>query len=79
MYNATTKGLKALSFTVLLNLLQAEGCFDIIVQRARAIDQDSKNWDLTADERKELLLSVAKNLDAERDDGAFSVLHAYLR
>jgi hypothetical protein len=26
-----------------------------------------------------LLLSIAKSLDAEGDDGAFSVLHAYLR
>lgn len=49
------------------------------MQKARSIEKDSVDWNLSADEKKDLLLSIANSLDAEGDDGAFSVLHAYLR
>ena len=49
------------------------------MQKARSVEKDSIDWNLSADEKKDLLLSIANSLDAEGDDGAFSVLHAYLR
>jgi hypothetical protein len=79
MFNSTSKGLKALVFKTLVKLCQEEGSLDIIVQKARSVEKDSADWDLSLDEKKDLLLSIARSLDAEGDDGAFSVLHAYLR
>jgi hypothetical protein len=79
MFNSTSKGLKAMVFKTLVKLCQQEGSLDIIVQKARSVEKDSADWNLSLDEKKDLLLSIAKSLDAEEDDGAFSVLHAYLR
>jgi len=50
-----------------------------MVTRARNIETEQATWNLTSDERKELFLTVALSLDACNDEGAFSVLHAYLR
>jgi hypothetical protein len=79
MYNSTQKGLKALVFKTLVSLCQREGQLDIIVQKARNVEHEQAQWELTADERKDLFLSVAQSLESAKDDGAFQVLHAYLR
>lgn len=62
-----------------MNLCQKEGQLEILVQKARAVESDSADWELLPEERKDLLLSIAQILDADNDDGAFNVLHAYLR
>ncbi len=79
MYNSTQKGLKAFVFKTLVSLCQREGQLDIIVQKARNVEHEQAQWELTADERKDLFLSVAQSLESAKDDGAFQVLHAYLR
>jgi len=59
MFNATEAGLKAYVFKSLVSLCQREGQLDIMVQRARNIEQEQAPWELTVDERKDLFLSVA--------------------
>lgn len=49
------------------------------MQRARNVENEQLQWELTADERKDLFLNVAKSLEDAQDEGAFQVLHAYLR
>ena len=49
------------------------------MQRARTVERECENWGLTLDEKKDLLLSVAQTLDKVNDEGAFQVMHAYLR
>ena len=72
-------GLKALVFEEIINLCSQEDSLSIIVERARRIEQDSKEWRLTDEERRSLYKTVADALDKEGDQGAFKVKHAYLR
>lgn len=70
-FNAMQNGLKAHVFKTLVSLCQKEGQLEILVHRARNVEQESATWKLTDDERKDLYLSVAQSLDASNDDGAF--------
>lgn len=71
MFNATEQGLKAYVFKTLVTLCHKEGQLDILVQRARNVELEQAQWQLTVDERKDLFLSVAKCLEDAKDDGAF--------
>lgn len=76
----TTSGIKAVAFDKLLQLCLAEDCMDIMIERARQIVDDSKDWKLTTDERKHLFKSTANALDKLGESScAFKVMHAYLK
>jgi len=72
-------GLKALVFEELINLTSREGSLSIVAEHARKIEQESKEWKLTEDERRSLFKTVAVALDKANDEGAFIVMHAYLK
>lgn len=59
MYNATQDGMRALVFMAFVKILQKENQLEIMVQRARNIEQEQASWNLTSEERKELFLTVA--------------------
>jgi len=81
MFNnvTTNHGMKAYTYEQLVLLCLKEGCLDIIVEQARNIDAESRQWNLTQEERNSLLKTVATVLDGEKDVGAFKVMQAYLR
>lgn len=79
IFNATQGGLKAYIFKTFVRILQQAGQLEIMAQRARNIEQEQQSWNLSYDEKKELYLSVAQSLDSAGDEGAFQVMHAYLR
>lgn len=79
MYNSTQEGMKAQVFKTLVEVCQQEGQIDILIQRARAVEQESSSWNLSTEEKKDLYLSVAQSLDAVNDEGAFQIMHAYLK
>ena len=57
-----------------------ENCSDIVVERARKIVQDSKEWSLTKEERRSLYQKVGRALDQIGESGpAFKVIFAYLK
>lgn len=76
-FNATKASLKATVFVKLLQLTAKEGCFDILEQRARAVVQDSADWNISTEERRELYHTVAQVLISQNDHGAFHIMYAY--
>jgi len=82
LYNsvAPDSGLKGYAFEKLVELCASDNCLEIMVTKARSIVEDSKEWCLTADERRSLYVTVARSLDQYNDSSyAFKVMHAYLR
>lgn len=73
--------MKALIFTLLIELTSKNGCFEILSQRAHVADQEAKAWgEMTVAERQMFYSRVATVLDKEGDDtGAFNLMHAHLR
>ena len=71
--------MKAQVFKTLVDVCQQENQIEILIQRARAVEQESSSWNLNTEEKKDLYFSVAKSLDAVNDEGAFQIMHAYLR
>ena len=72
-------GFKAIVFTQLCQLCQRENSLSIIVERARNVEQEAQEWNLTLEEKQQLFLSIAQVLDKDQDPEAYKVMHAYLR
>jgi len=70
--------MKADAFVNLMELCARMGRLDIMIQRCRSIELDSATWNLTEEERRNLLKSVAETLDHINDNGAFKVTQAFL-
>ena len=60
-------GLKAYAVEQLVSLCAAEGCLEIMVNKARSVVTDSKDWTLTPIERRSLYKTVAQALDEHHD------------
>lgn len=76
----TNTGIKAGAFGKLCQLCHMEGCFDIIVERAKNIVKDAAGWNLTKEERRTLFRTVGIVLDAQgHSSTAFHVMYSYLR
>ena len=69
LYNSVSarKGLKAYAFEKLVELCAKENCLEIMIGKARTIVDESKEWDLTDDERRSLYRTVARSLDQQND------------
>ena len=69
LYNSvrSTSGLKAYAFEKLVELCTKESCLEIMIGKARTIVEESKEWDLTVDERRSLYRTVARSLDQQND------------
>ena len=65
LYNSThtNSGIKSFAFEKLIELCLREQCCDIVVERARKIVQESKDWQLTNEERRTLYQTVGRALD----------------
>ena len=65
LYNSvhTNSGIKSFAFEKLIELCLRENCGDIVVERARKIVQESKDWQLTNEERRTLYQKVGRALD----------------
>ena len=65
LYNSvhTNSGIKSFAFEKLIDLCLRENCCDIVVERARKIVIESKDWPLTNDERRTLYQKVGRALD----------------
>ena len=70
--------MKADAFVNLMDLCARMNRLDIMIQRCRNIETDSASWNLTEEERRTLLKSVAEALDRINDNGAFKVTQAFL-
>lgn len=70
--------MKADAFVNLMELCARMNRLDIMIQRCRNIETDSATWNLTEEERRTLLKSVAEALDRINDNGAFKVTQAFL-
>jgi hypothetical protein len=70
--------MKADAFVNLMDLCARMNRLDIMIQRCRNIETDSATWNLTEEERRTLLKSVAEALDRINDNGAFKVTQAFL-
>lgn len=82
LYNSveTNSGLKAFAFQKLVELCTRESCLEIMIGKAHDIVNESKEWNLTIDERRDLYMTVANSLDQQNDSThAFKVMHAYLK
>jgi len=58
-------GFKALVFTRLCELCKRENSLSIIIERARNVEQEAQQWQLTLEEKQELFLSIANVLDKD--------------
>ena len=65
LYNSvhTNSGIKSFAFEKLIELCLRENCCDIVVERARKIVQESKEWQLSQEERRSLYQKVGRVLD----------------
>ena len=82
LYNSvhTNSGIKSFAFEKLIDLCLRENCCDIVVERARRIVQESKDWTLTKEERRTLYQKVGRVLDQIGESGpAFKVIFACLK
>ena len=60
-------GLKAYAVEQLVSLCASESCLEIMVNKARSVVADSKDRDLTPEERRSLYKTVAQALDKHND------------
>jgi len=73
-------GIKAFAFCSLVEVCDAENCFDIITERAKSIVKDSVSWNLSKAERQDLYKRVGQVLDRQGlSSSAFHVMYSYLR
>lgn len=82
LYNSvhTNSGIKSFAFEKLIDLCLRENCCDIVVERARRIVLESKEWTLNKDERRTLYQKVGRVLDQLGESGpAFKVVYAFLK
>ena len=69
LYNSvhSNSGLKSYAFEKLVELCTNENCLEIMIGKAREIVADSKDWNLTVEERRSLYRTVARSLDQQND------------
>lgn len=82
MYNTCQGGgIKAIIFTMLIEMCSKFNCFEILSQRAHHAEQEAKQWgEMSMAERQMFYSRVATVLDKEGDEtGAFNLMHAFLR
>lgn len=72
--------MKALTFKRLFELCDKNNQLKIIVENLKKIEEISKDWKLTLDERRDLLKSCALALDRNNEThSAFKILKSFLR
>ena len=69
LYNSVnqTSGLRAFAYKSMLAICLKENCTGIMIERAKAIVQDSKDWNLSVVERRTLYQTTAQALDKLQD------------
>lgn len=72
--------MKALTFKRLFQLCDANNQLKIIVENLKKIEELSKDWKLSLEERRDLLKSCAAALDRNNEThSAFKLLKSFLR
>ena len=61
--SAKESGIKAYAFERLVQLCMDNNCIDIIIDRARSVVEQSKDWKLKDQDRKSLYKTIANILD----------------
>lgn len=67
-----------MAFIALMQYCERLGRLDIMIEKMRSIHVDSSSWKMNADEKRNLLKTVAETLDKANDPQAFKVIKAYL-